>query len=70
MHSPPVPAGRPCLPALGCLAPGALARWSRPCCFLSRPPPQVTQYLLDQSSVMDEESLYESSLRIEPKLPT
>ncbi|XP_006905435.1 ras-specific guanine nucleotide-releasing factor 1 [Pteropus alecto] len=31
---------------------------------------KVTQYLLDQSSVMDEESLYESSLRIEPKLPT
>ncbi|KAI4560130.1 hypothetical protein MJG53_012715 [Ovis ammon polii x Ovis aries] len=31
---------------------------------------QVTQYLLDQSFVMDEESLYESSLRIEPKLPT
>uniref|UniRef100_A0A8D0Q991 Ras protein specific guanine nucleotide releasing factor 1 n=1 Tax=Sus scrofa TaxID=9823 RepID=A0A8D0Q991_PIG len=30
----------------------------------------VTQYLLDQSFVMDEESLYESSLRIEPKLPT
>ncbi|KAK2506358.1 hypothetical protein MC885_020339 [Smutsia gigantea] len=32
-------------------------------------PEHVTQYLLDQSSVMDEESLYESSLRIEPKLP-
>ncbi|KAK1327755.1 hypothetical protein QTO34_012662 [Cnephaeus nilssonii] len=31
---------------------------------------KVTQYLLDQSCVMDEESLYESSLRIEPKLPT
>lgn len=31
---------------------------------------QVTQYLLDQSFVMDEESLYESSLRMEPKLPT
>lgn len=31
---------------------------------------QVTQYLLDQSFVMDEESLYESSLRLEPKLPT
>ncbi|XP_051690533.1 ras-specific guanine nucleotide-releasing factor 1 isoform X2 [Oryctolagus cuniculus] len=31
---------------------------------------KVTQYLLDQSSVMDEESLYESSLRLEPKLPT
>ncbi|XP_004387541.1 ras-specific guanine nucleotide-releasing factor 1 isoform X2 [Trichechus manatus latirostris] len=31
---------------------------------------KVTHYLLDQSSVMDEESLYESSLRIEPKLPT
>ncbi|KAI2575491.1 Ras protein specific guanine nucleotide releasing factor 1 [Homo sapiens] len=31
---------------------------------------KVTQYLLDQSFVMDEESLYESSLRIEPKLPT
>uniref|UniRef100_A0A8D0HS56 Ras protein specific guanine nucleotide releasing factor 1 n=1 Tax=Sphenodon punctatus TaxID=8508 RepID=A0A8D0HS56_SPHPU len=32
--------------------------------------PKVTQYLLDQSFVMDEESLYEASLRIEPKLPT
>ncbi|NXC92009.1 RGRF1 factor, partial [Cercotrichas coryphoeus] len=32
--------------------------------------PKVTQYLLDQSSVMDEESLYEASLRIEPKLPS
>ncbi|XP_052572590.1 ras-specific guanine nucleotide-releasing factor 1 isoform X1 [Peromyscus californicus insignis] len=31
---------------------------------------KVTQYLLDRSFVMDEESLYESSLRIEPKLPT
>ncbi|KAL8197341.1 UNVERIFIED_CONTAM: Ras protein-specific guanine nucleotide-releasing factor [Gekko kuhli] len=32
--------------------------------------PKVTQYLLDQSFVMDEEALYEASLRIEPKLPT
>ncbi|NXQ33893.1 RGRF1 factor, partial [Alaudala cheleensis] len=32
--------------------------------------PKVTQYLLDQSAVMDEESLYEASLRIEPKLPS
>ncbi|XP_075287350.1 ras-specific guanine nucleotide-releasing factor 1 isoform X2 [Opisthocomus hoazin] len=32
--------------------------------------PKVTQYLLDQSFVMDEESLYEASLRIEPKLPS
>ncbi|XP_072838290.2 ras-specific guanine nucleotide-releasing factor 1 isoform X2 [Pogona vitticeps] len=31
---------------------------------------KVTQYLLDQSFVMDEESLYEASLKIEPKLPT
>ncbi|XP_070256581.1 LOW QUALITY PROTEIN: ras-specific guanine nucleotide-releasing factor 1 [Myotis yumanensis] len=31
---------------------------------------KVTQYLLDRSFVMDEESLYEASLRIEPKLPT
>lgn len=31
---------------------------------------QVTQYLLDQSFVMDEETLYEASLRIEPKLPS
>nr|XP_004660498.1 ras-specific guanine nucleotide-releasing factor 1 [Jaculus jaculus] len=31
---------------------------------------KVTQYLLDQSFVMDEEGLYASSLRIEPKLPT
>lgn len=35
---------------------------------LSRP--QVTQYLLDQTFVMDEETLYEASLRIEPKLPS
>uniref|UniRef100_A0A8B9Y9N6 Ras protein specific guanine nucleotide releasing factor 1 n=1 Tax=Bos mutus grunniens TaxID=30521 RepID=A0A8B9Y9N6_BOSMU len=34
------------------------------------PPELCLQYLLDQSFVMDEESLYESSLRIEPKLPT
>lgn len=32
--------------------------------------PKVTQYLLDQSFVMDEETLYEASLRIEPKLPS
>ncbi|XP_048185542.1 ras-specific guanine nucleotide-releasing factor 1 isoform X2 [Perognathus longimembris pacificus] len=31
---------------------------------------KVTQYLLDRSAVLDEESLYESSLRLEPKLPT
>ncbi|XP_053128372.1 ras-specific guanine nucleotide-releasing factor 1 isoform X3 [Hemicordylus capensis] len=31
---------------------------------------KVTQYLLDQSCVMDEEGLYEASLQIEPKLPT
>ncbi|NWX91428.1 RGRF1 factor, partial [Nothoprocta pentlandii] len=31
---------------------------------------KVTQYLLDQSSVMDEEALYEASLRMEPKLPS
>ncbi|XP_023667016.1 ras-specific guanine nucleotide-releasing factor 1 isoform X1 [Paramormyrops kingsleyae] len=32
--------------------------------------PKTAQYLLDQSSVLDEESLYEESLRIEPKMPT
>ncbi|XP_051652804.1 ras-specific guanine nucleotide-releasing factor 1 isoform X2 [Manacus candei] len=32
--------------------------------------PKVTQYLLDQSFVMDEDTLYEASLRIEPKLPS
>nr|XP_056721979.1 ras-specific guanine nucleotide-releasing factor 1 [Euleptes europaea] len=32
--------------------------------------PKVTQYLLDQSFVMDEEALYEASLQIEPKPPT
>uniref|UniRef100_A0A8B9T7Q8 Ras protein specific guanine nucleotide releasing factor 1 n=1 Tax=Anas platyrhynchos TaxID=8839 RepID=A0A8B9T7Q8_ANAPL len=32
--------------------------------------PKVTQYLLDQTFVMDEETLYEASLRIEPKLPS
>ncbi|KAM3827868.1 ras-specific guanine nucleotide-releasing factor 1 isoform 2-T2 [Vipera latastei] len=31
---------------------------------------KVTQYVLDQSFVMDEESLYDASLKIEPKLPT
>lgn len=31
---------------------------------------QVTQYLLDQSGVMDEEALYGASLRMEPKLPS
>uniref|UniRef100_A0AAY4BT55 Ras-specific guanine nucleotide-releasing factor 1 n=1 Tax=Denticeps clupeoides TaxID=299321 RepID=A0AAY4BT55_9TELE len=31
--------------------------------------PKAAQYLLDNSSVMDEESLYEASLRIEPKVP-
>ncbi|KAM9312674.1 LOW QUALITY PROTEIN: ras-specific guanine nucleotide-releasing factor 1 [Gastrophryne carolinensis] len=32
--------------------------------------PKVTQYLLDSSGVLDEEGLYEASLRLEPKLPT
>ncbi|OXB62815.1 hypothetical protein ASZ78_008033 [Callipepla squamata] len=32
--------------------------------------PKVTQYLLDQSGVMDEEALYGASLRMEPKLPS
>uniref|UniRef100_A0A669C7W1 Ras protein specific guanine nucleotide releasing factor 1 n=1 Tax=Oreochromis niloticus TaxID=8128 RepID=A0A669C7W1_ORENI len=31
--------------------------------------PKVVQYLLDKSSVLDEESLYDASLRIEPKVP-
>uniref|UniRef100_A0A7N6AZG4 Ras protein specific guanine nucleotide releasing factor 1 n=1 Tax=Anabas testudineus TaxID=64144 RepID=A0A7N6AZG4_ANATE len=31
--------------------------------------PKVAQYLLDRSSVLDEESMYEASLRIEPKVP-
>ncbi|XP_066492101.1 ras-specific guanine nucleotide-releasing factor 1 [Tiliqua scincoides] len=31
---------------------------------------KVTRYLLDQSSVMDEEDLYNASLQMEPKLPT
>ncbi|CAL8355832.1 unnamed protein product [Lota lota] len=30
--------------------------------------PKATQYLLDKSSVLDEESMYEASLRIEPKV--
>lgn len=30
---------------------------------------QVAQYLLDLSFVLDEESMYEASLRIEPKVP-
>ncbi|XP_058855092.1 ras-specific guanine nucleotide-releasing factor 1-like isoform X1 [Acipenser ruthenus] len=32
--------------------------------------PKTTEYLLDSSAVLDEESLYEASLRIEPKLAT
>ncbi|XP_067827246.1 ras-specific guanine nucleotide-releasing factor 1 isoform X3 [Heptranchias perlo] len=32
--------------------------------------PKVARYLLVQLNVMDEESLYEASLRLEPKLPT
>ncbi|KAK6474994.1 ras-specific guanine nucleotide-releasing factor 1 [Huso huso] len=32
--------------------------------------PKTTEYLLDSCAVLDEESLYEASLRIEPKLPT
>ncbi|XP_072258618.1 ras-specific guanine nucleotide-releasing factor 1 isoform X4 [Pyxicephalus adspersus] len=32
--------------------------------------PKVTQYLLDSSGVLEEEGLYEASLRLEPKLPT
>ncbi|KAA0714906.1 Ras-specific guanine nucleotide-releasing factor 1 [Triplophysa tibetana] len=31
--------------------------------------PKAAMYLLDRSSVMDEEGLYEASLRIEPKVP-
>uniref|UniRef100_A0A3P8W3X4 Ras protein specific guanine nucleotide releasing factor 1 n=1 Tax=Cynoglossus semilaevis TaxID=244447 RepID=A0A3P8W3X4_CYNSE len=31
--------------------------------------PKVAQYLLDRSYVLDEESMYEASLRIEPKVP-
>ncbi|KAG7216046.1 hypothetical protein INR49_007798 [Caranx melampygus] len=31
--------------------------------------PKVAQYLLDKSCVLDEESMYEASLRIEPKVP-
>uniref|UniRef100_A0A8B9KT19 Ras protein specific guanine nucleotide releasing factor 1 n=1 Tax=Astyanax mexicanus TaxID=7994 RepID=A0A8B9KT19_ASTMX len=31
--------------------------------------PKVSQYLLDSSNVLDEESMYEASLRIEPKVP-
>lgn len=31
--------------------------------------PKVTQYLLDKALVIDEETLYELSLKIEPRLP-
>uniref|UniRef100_A0AAR2L0L4 Ras protein-specific guanine nucleotide-releasing factor 1 n=1 Tax=Pygocentrus nattereri TaxID=42514 RepID=A0AAR2L0L4_PYGNA len=31
--------------------------------------PKAAQYLLDSSNVLDEESMYEASLRIEPKVP-
>ncbi|GAB1294518.1 Ras-specific guanine nucleotide-releasing factor 1 [Apodemus speciosus] len=34
------------------------------------PQPKVTRYLLDESSILDEDSLYETSLKTEPKLPT
>ncbi|XP_052045253.1 ras-specific guanine nucleotide-releasing factor 1 isoform X1 [Apodemus sylvaticus] len=34
------------------------------------PQPKVTQYLLDESFVLDDDSLYTASLLIEPKLPT
>lgn len=30
---------------------------------------QVTQYLLDKTLVMDEDTLYDLSLKIEPRLP-
>ncbi|GCB82043.1 hypothetical protein scyTo_0021511, partial [Scyliorhinus torazame] len=31
--------------------------------------PKVIQYLLDKSIIMDEDTLYELSLKIEPRLP-
>ncbi|GAA6068925.1 ras-specific guanine nucleotide-releasing factor 1 isoform X4, partial [Tachysurus ichikawai] len=31
--------------------------------------PKAAQYLLDSSNVLDEESMYEASLKIEPKVP-
>jgi hypothetical protein len=30
---------------------------------------QVTQYLLDKTLIIDEDTLYELSLKIEPRLP-
>ena len=30
---------------------------------------QVTQYLLDKTLIMDEDTLYDLSLKIEPRLP-
>lgn len=35
------------------------------CCSRS----QVTQFLLDKTLVMDEDTLYELSLKIEPRVP-
>lgn len=32
-------------------------------------PPQVIQYLLDKALIIDEDTLYELSLKIEPRLP-
>lgn len=32
-------------------------------------PPQVTHYLLDKTLIIDEDTLYELSLKIEPRLP-
>lgn len=39
-------------------------------CFISNYcPRQVTQYLLDKALIMDEDTLYDLSLKIEPRLP-
>lgn len=58
------PVSQPAAPQRTCF-PGSCGRFSFRVLL-----PQVTQYLLDRSFVMDEDSLYESSLRMEPKLPT
>lgn len=70
MHPPLCRPGAPACPPWGAWLLGRWRGGPAPAASSLVPPPQVTQYLLDQSSVMDEESLYESSLRIEPKLPT
>lgn len=40
-----------------------------PCSLSLCVSPQVTHYLLDKTLIIDEDTLYELSLKIEPRLP-